>query len=583
MKATILILSFVFATSLLGNGQVNYGYSDNFSAICGDTDDSNYSQKLQIYIQNDSIIIEDVICNQCCPEFALKISDIVNDSLYVSFSDTTTTMMCDCMCDFSVTINAGKTNSTDIRINYNGNWYSILPEDYMPLVEVGKRWNTLRLIPGLENTLPTHIEYSIESEQLHAFCWNGKKYYEIKGKYITNGDYVNPTDTVSNYIREENGKVFLLDPSQIYLDGCEEALIYDFNAKVGDTLTLGFDSVKYVVVPIGTSMIQGRRIIALADLTEPELSNYAVWIEGIGDTRGLLMSKESLYICGAMNVLTCCYMNDDLIYKNSNYPDCGIRPRYMFFIEEGKKWTTVINCFLENDTSYKREIAISKENMIDNLYAMRFYPYSDTTLYFQEENGRVYFNDEENRFLIYDFTLQPDDSVIVGYPDDHLYHLKVDSVKFLKYQDDNLRKTLFISGDITTKWIEGIGDINAPLDYWMELPPNGCVPDFGCCSLNSGLLYQNPLYPNCGETTSINPVISNQISIYPNPASDRLNIDGVSDNQLDYQIINSTGRIIQEGVLKTEIKINLVNGIYILLIKEKNNIVKTEKLIINCP
>ena len=386
----------------------NYKYSDHFSAACEGMDDLNSPQYLRIYIQNDSIIIEDVIYNQCCPEFALKVSEIINDSLYVSFLDTTTTMMCDCMCDFSVKINACKTNSRDININYNGNWYTVLPEDYMPLVEMGKRWNTLRLIPGPENTHPTHIEYSIESEQLHDFCWNGKKYYELKGKYIAHGDDVNPSDTATNYIREENGKVFLLDPNQLYTEDCKEALLYDFSAKIADTLTLGFDSIRYLVVPTETPTIQGRRIIALADLTEPELSNLAVWIEGVGDTRGLLMSKESLYIDGVINVLTCCHMDDNLIYQDSNYPDCG--------------WPA-----------------------------------------------------------------------------------------------------------------------------------------------------------------SLNKIISKHINIYPNPANNTIIIDGVSGKRLIYQIVNSAGLVVKEGKLVHTMELNLSDGVYLLLIKEKNKIVVAEKLIINHP
>ena len=101
--------------------------------------------------------------------FALQVSEAENDSLYVWFSDTTS-LQCDCMCYYHITINAGELTSADMKVNYNGKWYIVLSEDYKPLVEVGKKWNSLRLIPGLENILPTQIERTIESDETQAFC-----------------------------------------------------------------------------------------------------------------------------------------------------------------------------------------------------------------------------------------------------------------------------------------------------------------------------------------------------------------------------------------------------------------------------
>lgn len=376
-----------------------------FSAICNSVDSLTLSQTPNIYLHNDSIIIKDVIYNQCCPGFALDVSEIINDSIWVSFSDTAT-ITCDCMCNFVVKINAGVTNSNGMKVNYNGNWYSALHEDYMPLVEVNKKWNSLMLISGLDDVPPTRIENIIKSDETRAFCWNGKFYHKVNTKYTSNNN-MNLVDTIM-YIREANGKVYLSGQGQPYADGCDEALIYNFTANVGDTVTLGFDSIQYVVIPSKYSKLHGRRVLFLAELSELEMSGYTLWIEGIGDTRGLFQSTKSLYIDGTTNILTCCGLGDSLVYQNQDYP-------------------------------------------------------------------------------------------------------------------------------------------------------------------------------NCGKSASVETMFANQINIYPNPASNKIIVNGIINDQMNYQIIDVLGSIVQEGTLRTEINLNLKNDSYFLIIRKNEDIIKTEKLIINCP
>ncbi len=581
MKTINYILGFIIFINISSFSQVNCQFSNNYSAVCKLDDDPDITQT-SVFIQNDSIIIEDVLYNQCCPQFALCISEVENDTLYVTFTDTAS-IFCTCMCYFDIIINAGKFHSNITRINYNGKCHSFLPHDYKPLIQVGKKWNSLRLIPGLENTQPTLLEHTIDSNQTQAFCWNGKFYHEVKAKYIYHGDYVKPSDSITKYIREENGKVYIVDQGIDEENSCDEALIYDFTLDVGDTVTLGFEGIKYVAVPIEISEIQGRRCIALADLTEPEMSVYTIWIEGVGDLRGLFNSTESLYILGATNVLTCCGINDTLIYQNEEYPDCGIRPPYQFFIQEGKTWTTVTNCFIDTDTSYTSEVTISENNMQGNPYAMRFYPdtnYKD--YYYQEENRKVYYNQEDEKFLIYDFTKNSGDSIKVGnsfYKED--FNLYVDSVNYIKYEDNNLRKTLYLSGDMNAIWIEGIGDIKSPLESWIPILPCGCVPDFACCSLNGELLYQNPLYPNCGKTSLFISNQYNQIKIFPNPTNGLIEIQGLTgENRFEYVILNILGKVEQKGKIKPTIYLNLNDGLYLLKIKNGIEEIKIVKLVI---
>lgn len=67
-------------------------------------------------------------------------------------------------------------------------------------------------------------------------------------------------------------------------------------------------------------------------------------------------------------------------------------------------------------------------------------------------------------------------------------------------------------------------------------------------------------------------ISSSDISIYPNPASTLLNIDGLRDRDLEYQIIDLSGRKLLANKLdKQHIDVtNLVNGVYFLDLKTKN-------------
>ena len=103
--------------------------SDNFSAICiGEIGDENQSTTPAIIVENDSVIIQYIQHEQCCAEFGLKISEVINDTLYVTFSDTAI-YLCDCMCNFSVRISAIKSVSQTLKIYYNGVVYNLNASD----------------------------------------------------------------------------------------------------------------------------------------------------------------------------------------------------------------------------------------------------------------------------------------------------------------------------------------------------------------------------------------------------------------------------------------------------------------------
>lgn len=101
------------------------------------------------------------------------------------------------------------------------------------------------------------------------------------------------------------------------------------------------------------------------------------------------------------------------------------------------------------------------------------------------------------------------------------------------------------------------------------------------CFNNTGIVYGNPMYgttgnsglihiynpdPNYSISTGINSLTKNVISIYPNPASDVLNIKSESSlTNIEYTISDYTGRTLKAGELQDKIDISwLKPGIYFL-------------------
>jgi len=92
-------------------------------------------------------------------------------------------------------------------------------------------------------------------------------------------------------------------------------------------------------------------------------------------------------------------------------------------------------------------------------------------------------------------------------------------------------------------------------------------------------VYVDNVYFHDG-TTSINNVSSNQIKVYPNPAAKGTQIT-INEEVNQYQILDLSGKIILQSnstsVINTE---NLNAGLYILKTTTKENLIKTQKLII---
>ncbi|MFB6317132.1 T9SS type A sorting domain-containing protein [Saccharicrinis sp. FJH54] len=595
MKYVYSLLAALFFQLTLICAQVQLTEHSDFTAGCIETS-FDYTNQGIAYTHNDSVILDLYWSEQCCANFSLKINAEPNDTIFMELTDTAEAQ-CDCMCRFEIRINAGQKVIGTETVNLNGKNYRILDEDYKPLVQIGKSWNVMKLIPGLEHTYFNTLKYTIKTGEGHFFCWNGISYVKVTTTLVSVSDS-GFNDTIPHYIREENGKVYLLDSTDLAFDGCNECLLYDFTAKQGEIVYLGYDSIPFEVNEKGIDEITGRRFWILSDLSNPYPSESATsilpppttkWIEGIGDVRGLLESKKSLFIDGAYTRLACCKLQDNVLYQNPEFPDCGERPPYNFLLEMNKKWTFVSTCTNYPDTIYQLfNTIIDASNLTVNPYAMRFSPEPDNNeIYYQEENGRVYYNDENGKILIYDFTLNQGDSVIVA-PITHAY-LYVDSVTYIQYADDAVRKTLYLSGYTGMNgsenriWIEGIGDPYAPLSYWMPLATAGnCTTEFTCCSRNDMLIYSNPAYPDCGLHLATRQVQQQSITVFPNPTNGKVILEYAADvENADYAVYTASGKLVQTGKIQKTLQFYLEDGVYLLTVSLSTNYMYRNIILIN--
>lgn len=104
-----------------------------------------------------------------------------------------------------------------------------------------------------------------------------------------------------------------------------QILLYHYNLKLNDTVKIPSvfadeDSVTFVVINIENTLIDGT-IKKKYLLVYPQYHNFTeTWIEGIGSLQGIL--NVGLLGAGSIPTLICCFRDEVLIYKNTDFDRC---------------------------------------------------------------------------------------------------------------------------------------------------------------------------------------------------------------------------------------------------------------------
>lgn len=187
----------------------------------------------------------------------------------------------------------------------------------------------------------------------------------------------------------------------------------------------------------------------------------------------------------------------------------------------------------------------------------------------REENGKVWKRESSTDLLLYDFTAQVGDTVRFG---DFAESFVVDSISFEQIGGVDRKKIWFgLEYDITGEpyaietWTEGIGsDMGLLFSGWFYA--TGGYYQALCFHQNGELLWQNEYYGTC-MIEAVEEMDISPISLYPNPTSDVVHIEGVEAAEV--LVYNSIGQLVKTLQNSNEISAaDLPEGLYLLWITD---------------
>jgi hypothetical protein len=200
---------------------------------------------------------------------------------------------------------------------------------YLPLLNTTNLWSVLTI------NETTHIAPTDPFSWMNTNSYklgkvvtiDTKNYYSLMVSYSENHIFW----SLSTFIREEGQKIFLMN------DQMDESLLYDFNLKIGETMSFKYrgkvdlvskvDLIKDTVINNVT-----RKIFHLTtSLNGSSLWRRSErWIEGIGSSWGLTRDNSiGLTPGGVTWILTCFTENEKLTYQSKKYTKCYYNERYL--------------------------------------------------------------------------------------------------------------------------------------------------------------------------------------------------------------------------------------------------------------
>ena len=246
---------------------------------------------------------------------------------------------------------------------------------------------------------------------------------------------------------------------------------------------------------------------------------------------------------------------------------------YLPIAQKGNEWHTFETAVwqINNYVNW-----CSGDTLIGNVRYMKImgtvndsYPIFYTLL--REEDGKVWkrYSIAHPETLLYDFTASVGDTLRIG---DFAEEMVLDSISMVQIGDVDRRKFWFgLEYDNLGRpraketWIEGIGS-----DYGLLWTGYFNVFDGWHCLLcfhqNGELVWENPEYGTC-TFDGVEETKESGISIYPNPAKDRVVIDGIE--AVEIQVYNTLGQVVKTVRGTNEIDLSgLVGGVYLVRIRD---------------
>lgn len=204
------------------------------------------------------------------------------------------------------------------------------------------------------------------------------------------------------------------------------------------------------------------------------------------------------------------------------------------------------------------------------------YRNDDNQIYYCKWNGSAY-NDEE---LLYDYDLEVGDF----FHDDDPHPMQVTEVYTIVDEMGVSRKKIVFTflglTDETEYWVEGVGSNRGFMNVGMweaAHDSDGEMYHLLCYHVDNNVVFVNPEYNECDLPYSVDETMAeNDVNIYPNPASQEVNVlinNGL--NLSSIEIIDLTGRVILKSEKAVGIDISeLPEGQYFVKVIGETNIVR---------
>ena len=262
---------------------------------------------------------------------------------------------------------------------------------------------------------------------------------------------------------------------------------------------------------------------------------------------------------------------------------------YVPMIQEGNEWCTLEAIVCKDTEGHYNTLVnwLSGDTLINEVRFTKVMetlngegsPYQVALL--REEDGKVWKTyNGISEILLYDFTANVGDSLVCGYGD----YFVLDSISIEQIGGVDRKKFWFgLEYDFTGEpyametWIEGIGS-DLGLLYCGSYYFCGGYYRALCFHQDGELIWQNPEYDAC-VITSVEEINDKVISVYPNPAMEKVTIDGVEAAEV--QVYNAFGQLVKTIRNSNEIPVaGLAEGVYLLRIVDADGIVYTYKITI---
>lgn len=297
-------------------------------------------------------------------------------------------------------------------------------------------------------------------------------------------------------------------------------------------------------------------------------------------------------------------------------PNCGyvqsiqngeVVPDTCKWLEDGAKWFYTPWAIDFQDRLAK--IDIIRDTLIGNRLCSvlglfendEFIENSDLIVFYERENEKVYFNENDSFKLMYDFSLSvlPGDTVEFYLPQKHMYYdISSSGGDFLPnnnpYKYRNIGQEWVTTQDgeqlrivntqpipnedgecfVLGRIIDGVGSELGITGKSCNQLPSGRDEFFRC--FNSTALEYSEVNGECLITSTQDIISSDRVSIFPNPASKTIQIE--SDIPfVEIKMYDLSGKCVKMDTYKNTIDIDfLINGLYFLELIGEEGIYQTK-------